>query len=135
MKVVWIVLGAAAGFGVLLVVGFVGLVIAMKTLDPEGWEKAGEAARQRTAERKAESAKKEAAEKEQAKNAKEAGDKIFRHGFTAGYALAKGGALKPSSDVVDAYARQAALTLGESGGLGFKTAWKQAFWAGWSKGD
>lgn len=62
-------------------------------------------------------------------------DRIFTHGFTTGFSMARGGAVKPNSDQVDALARRAAAELGESGGMGFKMAWKSAFWTGWNRGD
>lgn len=64
-----------------------------------------------------------------------AGERIFTHGFTTGFSMAKGGAVKPTGDQVDALSRRAAAELGESGGLGFKMAWKGAFWEGWRRGD
>jgi len=93
------------------------LTVIMQVVDPEGMKKA----REQNAAR--------------AEKGKESTDRIFKHGFTTGFTLAKGGAVKPSSDQVDAMARQAANALKESGGLGFKMAWKDAFWMGWNKGD
>jgi hypothetical protein len=100
------------------------LTVIMQLVDPEGMKKAREENSARAEKRKESAAKGE-----------ESTDRIFKHGFTTGFTLAKGGAVKPSSDQVDAMARQAANALKESGGLGFKMAWKDAFWMGWNKGD
>ena len=64
-----------------------------------------------------------------------AADPVFEHGFRVGYGMAKTGMIKPSGNELDAMARQAAMQIGDRGGLGFKMQWKNAFWAGWSKGD
>lgn len=61
--------------------------------------------------------------------------KVFAHGFNVGFTLAKSGAVKPTSDEVDAYARQSANALNDEGGMGFKMQWKDGFWAGWNRGD
>jgi len=60
---------------------------------------------------------------------------IFDHGFRVGYGMAKTGMVKPDSAQLDAMARQSALQMGHSGGLGFKMQWKQGFSVGWSQGD
>lgn len=57
------------------------------------------------------------------------------HGLLAGYTMAKRGVPKPTDAELDSYARQAAQSLGDPGGIGFKMEWKNAFWAGWMKGD
>ena len=62
-------------------------------------------------------------------------DPILEHGFRVGYGMAKTGMVKPDSAQLDAMARQAALQMGHSGGLGFKMQWKQGFSIGWSQGD
>lgn len=98
-------------FGVLVLLGMV-----ISVVDPEG-------------------AKERAAARKQKAAASAKSDPVFTHGFQVGYVLAKSGAVKPSADEVDAMARKSALELGNDGGLGFKMTWKQAFWAGWNKGD
>lgn len=107
------------GFAALLA-----LTVVMQIVDPEGMKKARE-----------DNAKAAAARAEKAAASKDATDKVFKHGFVSGYTLAKDGAVKPSGDQVDALARQAAKSLGDEGGLGFKMQWKDGFWAGWNKGD
>ena len=95
--------------------GMLVVLIIMMYLDPEGMKKIRE---------------------ENAKGSKTENDPSFLHGFTTGFAMAKGGAVKPNSDQVDALARRAANELGDSGGVNFiKQNWKTAFWLGWNKGD
>lgn len=62
-------------------------------------------------------------------------DPVYQHGFQVGYTLAKSGMVKPSPAEIDAAARQAALELRESGGMGFKMQWKSGFDSGWRAGD
>jgi hypothetical protein len=76
-------------------------------------------------------AKKAAAETQEPQKS----DPIFEHGFRVGYGMAKTGMIKPDSAQLDAMARQSALQMGHSGGLGFKMQWKQGFSFGWSQGD
>jgi hypothetical protein len=107
-------------FGGLFVLGLI-----IQVVDPEGTK------RRQEEREKAAAASPKAAKDKSDKDI----DPVFKHGFQVGYVLAKGGTVKPSSDEVDAMARQAANALGEPGGLGFKMQWKNAFWAGWNKGD
>jgi len=124
MKRILIRCAAAAGIGFALLCA---LTVALTVLDPEGMK----AARERSKAAKAARADQKLAKK----SLDESGQKIVRHAFTKGYTMAKLGAVKPSSDEVDALARRAANELGDNGGLGFKTQWKSAFWNGWNKGD
>lgn len=109
----------------------VGIVLAcmfllgtvINIVDPEG------------AKRRREQSAKPAKQTAEVKKDSVASDPVFTHGYQVGYVLAKSGSIKPSAEELDAMARKSALELGESGGLGFKTAWKQAFWMGWNKGD
>lgn len=106
---------AGIAFCILVLLGMV-----ISVVDPEGVKRRAEKAA--------------AAESKNAE-LKKASDKVFQHGFVVGHAMAKSGAVKPSADEVDAMARKSALELGNEGGTGFKMHWKQAFWAGWNKGD
>lgn len=106
---------AGIAFGVLVLLGMV-----INVVDPEGVKRRAEKA---------------AAIEAKNAESKAASDKVFQHGFVVGHSMAKSGAVKPSSDEVDAMARKSALELGSEGGTGFKMHWKQAFWAGWNKGD
>lgn len=122
------VLWKFAKWGGVAFAALLALTVVMEVADPEGMKKAREENAKASAER---AAKKQAAEADEKKTT----DRIFTNGFAKGFSMAKGGAVKPSSDEVDALARRAAQDLGDSGGLGFKMAWKNAFWAGWRKGD
>ena len=108
--------------GVLVVL--LSLAWVMEVVDPEGMKEARNEMQKRAEERSVE-----------ANASKARQDQIVRHAITTGYLMAKGGAIKPNSDQLDALARRSANELGEEGGLGFKMQWEGAFWTGWNKGD
>jgi hypothetical protein len=62
-------------------------------------------------------------------------DPVWEHGYRVGFGMAKTGMVKPNSEQLDALARQAALQMGNKGGLAFKMPWKNGFAAGWMQGD
>lgn len=114
------------GFAVLLA-----LTLVMEVVDPEGMKKSREEAAKMAEERQQRAGERKA----EADASKGSQNRVVQHALMTGFLMAKGGAIKPNSEQLDALARRAANELGDEGGLGFKMQWKGAFWMGWNKGD
>lgn len=121
-----ILLKTAKWTGIVLVGMFVlGVVIGI--VDPDGVKRRAEESR---------AAREKAATVAKDTPAAAAGQSVcFMHGFVLGHNMARDGAVKPTSAQVDALARRSRKAL-EEGGSGYNVyEWKDAFWAGWNKGD